>query len=105
MTCEAHSSFVVLCESTQQPNNYPGLWKEQKHLSELIICAAQQAVNQYLAPTLGQDGRDTVIQRRVYDRLMKAWTGLGCTLNQCKEEVLCLAAGASHSQSTTHFSK
>lgn len=50
----------------------PGLWKEQKHLSELIICAARQAVNQYSVPTLGQDGRDTVILHRANDRLMKA---------------------------------
>ena len=68
----------------------PCLWKEQKHLSELIICAAWLAVNQYLAPTLGQDGPDRVIQHRANYHLMNACLGLGCKQNQCKKEVLCL---------------
>lgn len=68
------------------------LWKEQKHLNELIICAAWLAGNQYLAPTLGQqDGRDRVILHRANYHLMKACPGLRCKLNQCKEEVLCLS--------------
>lgn len=68
----------------------PGLWKEQKHLSELIICAARRAVNQYLAPTLGQNEQDTVIQHRANYHLMKACPGSGRTLNQCKKEDFCL---------------
>lgn len=85
MTCEAHSSFVLLGKPTQQPDNY-SRWKEQKHLSELIICAAWRAVNQYLAPTLGQNERDTVIQHRANYHLMKACPVSGRTLNQCKKE-------------------
>ena len=66
------------------------------------ICAAWLTVNQYLTPTLGQDGGDRTIQHRANYYLMKACPGLGCKQNQYKTEVLCLGCWGEPLQQQQH---
>lgn len=76
ITIKHHSSFYF--------------FREQKHLGELIFCAAQQELHQYLAPTLLQNRRDEVIQHGAKPVLMKDAASLRHTVNLCTEEVFCL---------------